>query len=35
MLQVDNIHSYYGDSHVLQGVSVNVKKRLAFRAAGT
>ncbi|ALS23689.1 MULTISPECIES: ABC transporter ATP-binding protein [Paenibacillus] len=26
MLQVDNIHSYYGDSHVLQGVSVNVKK---------
>lgn len=26
MLQVENIHSYYGDSHVLQGVSVNVKK---------
>lgn len=30
MLQVDNIHSYYGDSHVLQGVSVNVKKKARF-----
>lgn len=26
MLQLENIHTYYGDSHVLQGVSVNVKK---------
>lgn len=26
MIHVENIHAYYGDSHVLQGVSVNVKK---------
>lgn len=25
MLQVDNIHSYYGDSHILHGVSLEVK----------
>ncbi|WP_151638147.1 ABC transporter ATP-binding protein [Noviherbaspirillum aerium] len=25
MLEVDNIHSYYGDSHVLRGVSLQVK----------
>jgi branched-chain amino acid transport system ATP-binding protein len=24
MLQVINIHTYYGDSHVLQGVSLDV-----------
>jgi branched-chain amino acid transport system ATP-binding protein len=26
MLQVDNIHVYYGDSHVLQGVSLQVRQ---------
>jgi branched-chain amino acid transport system ATP-binding protein len=26
MLQVDNIHVYYGDSHVLQGVSLQVQQ---------
>ncbi|PUE62138.1 ABC transporter ATP-binding protein [Limnohabitans sp. Rim8] len=25
MLQVDNIHTYYGDSHILHGVSLDVK----------
>jgi branched-chain amino acid transport system ATP-binding protein len=25
MLQVDNIHTYYGDSHILHGVSLQVK----------
>lgn len=25
MLQVDNVHTYYGDSHVLHGVSLKVK----------
>lgn len=25
MLQVDNIHTYYGDSHILHGVSLEVK----------
>ncbi|MCY1171955.1 High-affinity branched-chain amino acid transport ATP-binding protein LivF [compost metagenome] len=25
MLQVDNIHTYYGDSHILHGVSLKVK----------
>ncbi len=25
MLQIDNIHSYYGDSHILHGVSLEVK----------
>jgi branched-chain amino acid transport system ATP-binding protein len=24
MLQVENIHTYYGDSHVLHGVSLEV-----------
>jgi branched-chain amino acid transport system ATP-binding protein len=24
MLKVDNIHTYYGDSHVLQGISLEV-----------
>lgn len=27
MLQVENIHTYYGDSHILQGVSLQVKER--------
>ncbi|MBU8908203.1 ABC transporter ATP-binding protein [Desertibacillus haloalkaliphilus] len=26
MLNVDNIHTYYGESHILQGVSLEVKK---------
>ncbi len=26
LLEVRNIHTYYGDSHVLQGVSINVEK---------
>lgn len=26
LLQVDNIHTYYGESHVLHGVSLNVEK---------
>ena len=26
MLTIDNIHTYYGNSHILQGVSLNVKK---------
>lgn len=26
MLQVSGIHTYYGDSHILQGVSLNVKE---------
>src|SRR5919108_4812389 len=26
MLTVDNIHTYYGDSHVLQGVSLRVQQ---------
>jgi len=26
LLQVSDIHTYYGDSHVLQGVSLNVRK---------
>lgn len=26
MLQVIDIHTYYGDSHVLQGISINVEK---------
>jgi len=26
MLEVNNIHSYYGDSHVLHGVSLHVKR---------
>ncbi len=27
MLKTEEIHTYYGDSHILQGVSINVKKR--------
>ncbi|MEB3100160.1 ABC transporter ATP-binding protein [Ferviditalea candida] len=27
MLQVENIHTYYGDSHILHGVSMEVKER--------
>lgn len=26
LLEIQNIHTYYGDSHVLQGVSLNVEK---------
>ncbi len=26
MIRVDNIHTYYGDSYILQGVSLNVSK---------
>ncbi len=26
LLKIQNIHTYYGDSHVLQGVSLNVEK---------
>jgi branched-chain amino acid transport system ATP-binding protein len=25
MLELDNVHAYYGDSHVLQGISLSVK----------
>ena len=26
MLEVTDLHSYYGDAHVLQGVSLNVER---------
>jgi branched-chain amino acid transport system ATP-binding protein len=26
MLELDDIHTYYGESHVLKGVSLKVKK---------
>jgi len=26
MLELDNIHAYYGDSHILHGVSLSVAK---------
>ena len=26
LLEIQNIHTYYGDSHVLQGVSLNIEK---------
>ena len=27
MLKVENIHTYYGDSYILQGISLEVKER--------
>ena len=26
ILEIENVHTYYGDSHVLQGVSLNIEK---------
>ena len=26
MLELDNVHAYYGDSHVLHGVSMRIDK---------
>ncbi len=34
MLTVDNIHTYYGDSHVLQGLSLTVKEGEAVALLG-
>jgi branched-chain amino acid transport system ATP-binding protein len=34
MLVVDNIHSYYGDAHVLQGVSLKVERNAVVTLLG-
>jgi branched-chain amino acid transport system ATP-binding protein len=34
MLKVDNVHTYYGDSYVLQGVSLEVRPRAAVALLG-
>lgn len=34
MLSVENIHTYYGDSHVLQGLSLNVNEGEAIALLG-
>jgi branched-chain amino acid transport system ATP-binding protein len=34
MLKIENIHSYYGDSYVLQGVSLEVKKGMVLAMLG-
>lgn len=34
MLAINNIHTYYGDSHILQGVTLNVEKGEAVALLG-
>ena len=34
MLKVEDIHTYYGDSYVLQGVSLEVKKGMVLAMLG-
>jgi len=34
MLKIEDIHTYYGDSYVLQGVSLEVKKGMVLAMLG-
>ena len=34
MLEIDDVHTYYGDSYVLQGMSLNVGKRVRGSPVG-
>jgi len=34
MLEVRDIHTYYGDSHVLQGVSLSMARAHGLRRSG-
>jgi branched-chain amino acid transport system ATP-binding protein len=34
MLQISDLHTYYGDSHVLQGVSLNVERKAVVALLG-